>query len=118
MQVSRREFLRLSLGGGSGIALAGLIASGVNLAPAVTRAQELRIKRAKTTPSICPYCSVGCATLVHTIDGQIVTSRAIPGALTTKVASARRALPFSSFTSIPIGLPRFSIAQLTTPIYC
>lgn len=39
MQVSRREFLRLSIGGGSGTALAGLIASGVNLAPAVARAQ-------------------------------------------------------------------------------
>jgi formate dehydrogenase major subunit len=78
MQVSRREFLRLSLGGGSGIALAGLIASGVNLAPAVARAQELRIKGAKTTPSICPYCSVGCATLVHTIDGQIVNIEGAP----------------------------------------
>ncbi|MGZ5641235.1 MAG: twin-arginine translocation signal domain-containing protein, partial [Burkholderiales bacterium] len=35
MQVSRRDFLRLSLGAGSGTALAGLVASGVNLAPAV-----------------------------------------------------------------------------------
>jgi formate dehydrogenase major subunit len=78
MQVSRRDFLRLSIRSGSGTALAGLIASGVNLAPAVARAQELRIKGAKTTPSICPYCSVGCATLVHTIDGRIVNIEGDP----------------------------------------
>jgi formate dehydrogenase major subunit len=78
MQVSRRDFLRLSLGAGSGTALAGLVASGVNLAPAVARAQELRIKGAKTTPSICPYCSVGCATLVHTIDDRIVNIEGDP----------------------------------------
>src|SRR3954466_2805344 len=78
MQVSRRDFLRLAVGGGSGTALAGLVASGVNLAPAVARAQDLRIKGAKTTPSVCPYCSVGCATLVHTIDGKIVNIEGDP----------------------------------------
>jgi formate dehydrogenase major subunit len=70
MDMSRREFLRL-LGGG-GTAVSGLVAAGVNLAPALARAQALRIKDAKVTPSVCPYCSVGCATLVHTVDGQIV----------------------------------------------
>ena len=72
MKMTRREFLRLLAGGGGGTALSGLIASGVNLAPTMARAQELRIRNAKTTPSICPYCSVGCATLVHTIEGKIV----------------------------------------------
>ena len=72
MEVSRRDFLKFSVAAGSGTALAGLLASGVDLGPAVARAQELRIKGAKTTPSICPYCSVGCATLVHTVDGKIV----------------------------------------------
>jgi formate dehydrogenase major subunit len=72
MEVSRRDVLRLSLAGGSATALGGLIGSGVNLAPVVAHAQELRIAKAKATPSVCPFCSVGCATLVHTIDGQIV----------------------------------------------
>jgi len=78
MDISRREFLRLAGGAGSGTALSGLIASGVSLAPAVGRAQELRIKNAKTTPSVCPFCSVGCATLVHTIDGKIVNIEGDP----------------------------------------
>ena len=72
MDVSRRDFLRFSAGTSGSMALAGLVGSGVNLAPLVAQAQELRIKSAKVTPSLCPYCSVGCATLVHTVDGQIV----------------------------------------------
>jgi formate dehydrogenase major subunit len=72
MEVSRRDFLRLSAAAGSATALGGLIGAGVNLAPTVARAQSIRIKGATTTPSICPYCSVGCATLVHTIEGKIV----------------------------------------------
>lgn len=78
MQVSRRDFLRFSVAAGSGTALSGLIGSGVNLGPVVARAQELRIKGAKTTPSLCPYCSVGCATLVHTVNGQIVNIEGDP----------------------------------------
>ena len=72
MEISRRDILRLSVAGGGGTALGGLIGSGVNLAPVVAEAQELRIAKATVTPSVCPFCSVGCATLVHTVDGQIV----------------------------------------------
>jgi formate dehydrogenase major subunit len=72
MEISRRNALRLSLAGGGGSALGGLIASGVSLAPVVAKAQELRIAKAKVTPSVCPFCSVGCAMLVQTINGQIV----------------------------------------------
>lgn len=78
MEISRRDLLRLSAAGGAGTALGGLIASGVDLAPAVAQAQQLRIKDAKVTPSVCPFCSVGCATLVHTVDGQIVNIEGDP----------------------------------------
>jgi formate dehydrogenase major subunit len=27
---------------------------------------------------VCPYCSVGCATIVHTIDGEIVNIEGDP----------------------------------------
>ena len=78
MDVSRRDFLRLSVATASGTALGGLVGSGVNLGPTVAQAQELRIKDAKVTPSLCPYCSVGCATLVHTVNGQIVNIEGDP----------------------------------------
>ena len=78
MELSRRDLLRLSVAGGAGTALGGLIASGVDLAPTVARAQQLRIKDAKVTPSVCPFCAVGCATLIHTVNGQIVNIEGDP----------------------------------------
>jgi formate dehydrogenase major subunit len=78
MDLSRRDLLRLSVAGGAGTALGGLIASGVDLAPVVAEAQQLRIKDAKVTPSVCPFCAVGCATLVHTVNGQIVNIEGDP----------------------------------------
>jgi formate dehydrogenase major subunit len=78
MELSRRDLLRLSVAGGAGTALGGLIASGVDLAPTVAKAQQLRIKDAKVTPSVCPFCAVGCGTLVHTVDGQIVNIEGDP----------------------------------------
>lgn len=78
MKISRRDLLRLSAAGAGGTALGGLAASGVNLTPVVARAQELRVARANVTPSVCPFCAVGCATLVHTVDGQIVNIEGDP----------------------------------------
>jgi len=79
MFLTRRDFLTASLGTGTaGTALGSLVGLGANLAPATARAQALRIKDAKTTPSVCPYCSVGCATLVHTVGGEIVNIEGDP----------------------------------------
>jgi anaerobic selenocysteine-containing dehydrogenase len=73
MSMSFREFLRLADGAGSGTALSGLIASGINLAPAVARAPERRIRNAKTTPRVCPFCSVGCATSDNALSAMSVS---------------------------------------------
>jgi formate dehydrogenase major subunit len=79
MELTRREFLNRTLAGGAaGTALGSLAGLGATLAPAAARAEQLRIKDAKVTPSVCPYCSVGCATLVHTIDGEIVNIEGDP----------------------------------------
>jgi formate dehydrogenase major subunit len=79
MALSRREFLlRAAAGTGTGTALGSLIGFGAGLAPATLRAQQLRIKSASATPSVCPYCSVGCATIVHTIGGEIVNIEGDP----------------------------------------
>lgn len=68
MEISRRDFFRAS----AGTALGGLLGLGCDVAHAATRAAGLRIKDAKSYPSVCPYCAVGCGTVVHTIDGKIV----------------------------------------------
>ena len=72
-EISRRAFLQASAAGlGPGTALGSLLGLGASLVPATARAQALRIREAKATPSVCPYCSVGCAMIVHTIGNEIV----------------------------------------------
>jgi len=78
MDLSRRDFLRSSTTAAAGTAIGGLVGLGVTLGPATARAQELRIKDAKAVPSVCPYCSVGCATLIHTVNGRIVNIEGDP----------------------------------------
>lgn len=72
MDVSRRDFLKIS---GGTLALASV---GVASEPGKTSAQELRIKDAKTTTIICPYCSVGCGILVYVKDGKVVNTEGDP----------------------------------------
>lgn len=87
MGVSRRDFLKLS----GGTVLLGSL--GVNLDPAKAFAQGLRIKNAKQTTTICPYCSVGCGLIVHTADGKVINTEGDPdhpineGTLCSKGAS-------------------------------
>ncbi len=78
MDLSRRGFLKLSAGAAAGTALGGLVGLGADLAPVVARAQEMRLKDAKVFPSVCPYCAVGCGTLVHVKDGRIVNIEGNP----------------------------------------
>ncbi|KAF0187438.1 MAG: formate dehydrogenase alpha, partial [Desulfobulbaceae bacterium] len=87
MGVSRRDFLKLS--GGT-----ALVASlGVNLNPAKAYAQELRIKNAKQSTTVCPYCSVGCGIIVYTENGKMILTEGDPdhpineGALCSKGSS-------------------------------
>src|SRR5438132_8169599 len=78
MDLSRRDFLKASGSTFTGTALGGLASVGASLAPTLAQAQDLRIKQAKAVPSVCPYCSVGCATLVHTVEGKIVNIEGDP----------------------------------------
>ena len=72
MAVSRRDFIKIS---GSTVLLGSL---GINLDPARAYAQDLRIKDAKETKTICPYCAVGCGIIVHTKDGKVVNTEGDP----------------------------------------
>jgi len=87
MGVSRRDFLKLS---GGTVLVATL---GVNLDPAKAYAKDLRIKNAKQTTTVCPYCSVGCGIIVYQENGKIINTEGDPdhpiseGALCAKGSS-------------------------------
>ena len=72
MGVSRRDFLKLS---GAGMAASTL---GISLSPIEAKAEELAISHAKETTTICPYCSVGCGMIVHTLGGNIINVEGDP----------------------------------------
>jgi formate dehydrogenase major subunit len=74
--LSRRDFIKLS--GGVSAALGTLGALGVSLAPTVAHARALRIQNARSVPTICPYCAVGCGMIAHTINNRIVNIEGNP----------------------------------------
>ena len=103
MDVSRRDFLKLT---GGTFALSSV---GTVLSPAEAAAQELRIKNAKQTTTVCPYCSVGCSILIHTLDGKVVNVEGDPDS------------PINEGSLCPKGASLFQMAnnetRLTKPLY-
>lgn len=60
MSLTRREFLAISGAVGAGLALSSL---GIDLGPAKAYADDIKVnklKSARQTTTICPYCAVGC----------------------------------------------------------
>ncbi len=62
MQSSRRTFLKTGVIGGVGVTMLGFDAT-----PLHAQIQALKISRTKETRSTCPYCSVSCGVIIHTI---------------------------------------------------
>jgi len=98
MKISRRSFLWIS-----GAAITGSLAIKLGCSPkepavepgkeATFEIEDLRIKYAETTTSICPICGVGCGVLVFTENGKIISVEGDPdhpineGALCSKGAA-------------------------------
>jgi formate dehydrogenase major subunit len=62
MDVSRRRFIKTTFIGGAGIS-----AFGFSLAPVYAQTRALKIARTTETKSTCPYCSVSCGVIIHTL---------------------------------------------------
>jgi len=76
MKITRRTFLKISGATAAGTVMGGL---GFDLTPAEVYAQELRIKGARATTTICCYCSVGCGIIVHTdAKGKVINAEGDP----------------------------------------
>jgi formate dehydrogenase major subunit len=62
MPISRRTFLQSSIAGG-----AALTAFGFDITPIAAQSRTLKIARTTETRSTCPYCSVSCGIIIHTL---------------------------------------------------
>jgi formate dehydrogenase major subunit len=62
MEVSRRTFIQTGIVGG-----VALSAFGFDVTPLHAQARALKIDRTTETRSTCPYCSVSCGVIIHTL---------------------------------------------------
>jgi len=62
MEISRRAFIQSAVAGGT-----ALTAFGFDTAPIYAQAKTLKISRTSETRSTCPYCSVSCGVIIHTL---------------------------------------------------
>jgi formate dehydrogenase major subunit len=62
VQPTRRDFLKATTLGGVAASVLGF-----DLGPAYAAVRELKIARTTETRSICPYCSVSCGVIIHTL---------------------------------------------------
>ena len=77
MELSRREFLKLSGAGASGMAVLGLMKPQIGRAGALPTEIPLHKKIGETT-TICPYCGVGCGFVVASENGVLVNIEGDP----------------------------------------
>src|SRR6201994_1257406 len=61
MGLSRRDFLKVGTGSAAALLL------GFDARPVLAQAKELKIARTTETRSTCPYCSVSCGVIIHTL---------------------------------------------------
>lgn len=97
--VSRRDVLKAVTGGG--FALGTALALG-DVAGVKARVQNLKVTGAKDVPSICPYCAVGCGTMISVVDGKAVNVEGNPNS------------PINEGNLCPKGSATFQMA--TTPL--
>ena len=62
MESTRRDFLKVATAGGAAVSVLGF-----DLTPAYAQVRELKIARTTETRSTCPYCSVSCGVIIHTL---------------------------------------------------
>ena len=60
--MDRRTFIKATITGGGAVS-----AFGFDLAPVRAQTQGLKIERTSETRSTCPYCSVSCGVIIHTL---------------------------------------------------
>lgn len=75
MRVSRRSFLKLSGATTMGAVFGEYL---FDLSPVAAQVKQFKIKSAKATPTICPYCSCGCGILVYSENGKLVNTEGDP----------------------------------------
>jgi formate dehydrogenase major subunit len=79
MQITRRQFIKISSGAIGMVVATEAVGMGADMGAAQEQAQKVQIKTGKQVPSVCPYCSVGCAQIVTVNDqGKVIDIQGNP----------------------------------------
>ena len=79
MKFDRRQFLKVSLGAIGTTVAAEAVSLGADTSALQQYARKIPIKTGRQVPSLCPYCSVGCAQIVTVNDaGKIIDIQGNP----------------------------------------
>ena len=98
MKVTRRKFLKVSMGAIGATIAAEAVALGADVSAVQKHAAAVPIKAGKQVPSVCPYCSVGCGQLVMVDDaGKIIDIQGNPDS------------PISEVTLCPKGAATYQL---------
>ena len=65
MKLSRRQFLKAGGGTAAGLATAGVVELAGPRRAAAKVEQPWKIQNSRQVASVCPYCAVGCGTIIH-----------------------------------------------------
>ena len=90
MSITRRNWLKLTAGGGAGLALAEL---GFSASKVQAATSGLKLTGAKQFTTACNFCSCGCGMVCNVVDGKLVNLEGDPdhvinqGALCSKGAA-------------------------------
>jgi formate dehydrogenase major subunit len=105
MNLSRRQLIKLSGGVAAGLAAASIVDAGGTKRAYAKVEQGWKIRDTRQAAGICPYCAVGCGTIVHARertpgrkDWQIVNIEGNPDS------------PISGGTLCPKGAASFQLA--------
>lgn len=68
MNVTRRQFFKITAGG---IGATGLAVMGMAPNEAFAEVRQYKLLRASEARNNCTYCSVGCGTILYSLDGRV-----------------------------------------------
>lgn len=102
MKITRRDFLKAT-----GLGTAGCVIEGVTgKAEAAIPVSTDPFSDAATTTSICPFCAVGCGTLVKAMDGKVVRIEGDPDHPINQGALCSKGLAYSQTVNSPQRLDK------------
>lgn len=75
MNVTRRQFIKLT---GAAAATLAVLELGFDEQEVKAKVKDFKIEKLKPTPTICPYCAVGCGILVYSKDNDVIYTEGDP----------------------------------------